>query len=66
MAGAGDVNGDGVVNDTDLLEVFENLPAAPDGQDPNADLNGDGQVDVGDLVHLVNYMFKQGPLPPPC
>ncbi len=29
------------------------------------DANDDGAVDIGDAVHLINYIFKSGP-PPPC
>ena len=29
------------------------------------DANGDGQVNVGDAVYLIGYIFKQGPAPDP-
>ncbi|MFH1337165.1 MAG: dockerin type I repeat-containing protein [Candidatus Zixiibacteriota bacterium] len=29
------------------------------------DANGDGVIDVGDVVHLINYLFKGGPDPNP-
>ncbi|MFH1202581.1 MAG: RHS repeat-associated core domain-containing protein [Candidatus Omnitrophota bacterium] len=29
------------------------------------DANADGKVDVGDVVYLVNYLFKNGPAPAP-
>ena len=29
------------------------------------DANGDGIIDVGDVVHLINYLFKGGPDPNP-
>ena len=29
------------------------------------DANGDDLVDVGDLVYLINYLFKEGPAPDP-
>jgi hypothetical protein len=29
------------------------------------DLTGDGQVDVGDVVYLVSYLYKDGPAPNP-
>src|SRR5262249_55922070 len=38
----GDANGDRVVNDLDLLEVWQNSVARPDRQNLNDDLNGDG------------------------
>jgi hypothetical protein len=28
------------------------------------DVDGNGAIDIADVVTLVNYMFKQGPLPP--
>jgi hypothetical protein len=39
----------------DLIEV---------GQQ-KGDLTGDGQVDVGDVVFLVSYLYKDGPAPSP-
>ncbi len=29
------------------------------------DANGDGLIDVGDVVYLINYLFKNGPAPNP-
>ena len=29
------------------------------------DVNGDGVVDVGDIVYLVNYLYRNGPPPKP-
>ncbi|MGB2769551.1 MAG: dockerin type I repeat-containing protein, partial [Candidatus Zixiibacteriota bacterium] len=29
------------------------------------DANGDGLVDVGDVVYLINYLYKGGPPPDP-
>lgn len=29
------------------------------------DANGDGSINVGDAVHLINYVFKSGPAPHP-
>jgi hypothetical protein len=50
----GDVNGDGVVNVTDLLAVISAWGActAPP-QDCPADINGDGQVNVTDLLAVI-------------
>ena len=33
-----------------------------------ADINGDGEpnLDISDLVHLVDYMFTSGPPPADC
>jgi len=46
----GDVNGDGMVNVTDLLEVMDTW--GPWEVCP-ADLNGDGFVDIVDLLEVV-------------
>lgn len=29
------------------------------------DCNGDGIIDIGDVVHLINYLYKSGPAPDP-
>jgi hypothetical protein len=29
------------------------------------DLTGDGQVDIGDVVYLINYLYRSGPAPNP-
>jgi len=29
------------------------------------DANGDGNVNVGDVVYIINYVFKGGPAPDP-
>jgi hypothetical protein len=53
----GDVNGDNVVDDADLLEVqfnFGNSTTAP------ADLNGDGIVDDADLLIVLFNFGAQG------
>jgi hypothetical protein len=52
----GDINGDSVVNVTDLLEVVGNWGAAGGA----ADVNGDGIVNVGDLLAVVDAW---GPCP---
>ena len=31
----------------------------------NGDANGDGDVNVGDAVYLIGYIFKGGPAPEP-
>lgn len=46
---AGDINGDGVVNGTDLLLLLNQF-----GGPGNADLNGDGVVNGTDLLLLLN------------
>lgn len=55
FAQSGDVNGDGCVNDADLLTVLFNFG----GDDAQADVNGDGSVDDADLLTVLLY-FGQG------
>ena len=30
---------------------------------PKGDVNGDGNVDIGDVFYLINYLFAGGPAP---
>jgi hypothetical protein len=30
------------------------------------DVNGDGAINVGDVIHLVNFLYRDGPLPVPA
>ena len=46
----GDVNGDGVVNVTDLLAIMDAWGPCTDCP---ADLNGDGLVNVVDLLEVI-------------
>lgn len=48
----GDLNGDGVVDVSDLLLLFGAWGACPAGGSCPADFNGDGSVDVSDLLIL--------------
>ena len=32
---------------------------------PRGDCNNDGTIDVGDIVYLVNYLYKNGSAPDP-
>jgi hypothetical protein len=49
----GDLNGDGVVNVSDLLILLGAWGDCPQGRDCPADLNGDGTVNVSDLLILL-------------
>ena len=51
----GDVNGDDVIDDADLLQVL----FAFGGGDAQADLNGDGVVDDADLLTVL-FNFGSG------
>ena len=72
----GDVDGDGEINITDavvtLAFLFSNRPpGGPFGPPPielscldSADGNDDGEVDISDPIHSLNYQFLGGPEPP--
>jgi hypothetical protein len=49
----GDLNGDGVVNVSDLLILLGNWGPCEAGSNCPADLNGDGEVNVSDLLILL-------------
>ncbi|MCI0676992.1 MAG: dockerin type I domain-containing protein [Phycisphaerales bacterium] len=51
----GDVNGDGVVNITDLLAVIAGWGACPTPPDPcPGDVDNDGDVDIADLLSVIS------------
>lgn len=33
--------------------------------DPTGDVNRDGNIDINDVVYLLNYLYKTGPVPDP-
>ncbi len=49
----GDLNGDGVVNVSDLLILLSQWGSCADPNDCQADLNNDGEVNVSDLLILL-------------
>ncbi len=57
LAGAGDVNNDGVVNVQDLLFVVQNIHAGS-SFNTAADVNGDGVVNIFDLVDVARDFGK--------
>ena len=54
----GDVNGDGVVNETDIEEVVKIITGNSQLENPKevGDVTGDGFVNVADIVSIVNIM----------
>ncbi len=67
-----DPNATGLIANVDLANTFianhDEIKCAlviPGCCDEPGDANDDGAVDIGDAVHLINYIFKSGP-PPPC
>ena len=55
FAPAGDVNGDGAVDTTDLLLLLAAWGECPGGEPCPADFNGDGFVDTADLLLLLAH-----------
>ena len=53
---AGDVNGDGAVDVTDVNEVI-NMILGKTAMDTVADLDGNGTVDVTDVNHIINIIL---------
>lgn len=65
----GDMNGDGAAVFMDDLTTLVEWMFGNSGVDicvPVADINGDGPVNIRDLVYLVVYMFHSGPAPVAC
>ena len=57
----GDANGDGLANDLDLYQVWQNRFRAAEQRNPDDDLNGDGTVDPGDFQAITeNYLQSRG------
>jgi uncharacterized protein (DUF2141 family) len=56
----GDVNGDGVIDQTDIDLIRAAFGSSPGSinWNPNADLNGDGRVDMRDLGIASNNIGK--------
>jgi hypothetical protein len=57
----GDANGDRAVNDRDLFVVWQNSLRPLDQQNPNADVNGDGQVTAADVQLIKNLYLTTVP-----
>ena len=47
-----DVNGDGDVNITDVVNVINQIAAG--GYDAQFDVNGDGYINISDVVKIIN------------
>ena len=55
MAALGDINEDGEVDVTDVVELIDMVLAG--SNDPAGDINGDGEVDVTDVVELIDIVL---------
>jgi len=60
---AGDGNGDGVLDVSDVFYLINFLLAGGPPPAGDSDANGDGSVTVTDLFFLINYLFGGGPAP---
>ena len=60
MGDVGDSNNDGEVNKADVGELVNAVIGKPSGQflRVNADVNGDGVVDIADIVQLISIIAK--------
>lgn len=54
----GDVNGDGVVDITDINAVVNQVMTAAGQYDEKCDINGDGVIDVSDINAVVNIVIN--------
>jgi PKD repeat protein len=61
----GDVNGDGIINVSDVVYLINYLFIGGPAPNPLAagDANCDGVVNASDVVYLINYLFIGGPEP---
>ena len=64
LAESADVNGDGIVDGTDLKIVARNLNTSPPG-DPRADVDNNGRVDLLDLAFVAFHFNPPPPTPVP-
>jgi hypothetical protein len=61
----GDVNGDGLINSTDIDTLTDYLFGTAVGISPSADANADQRVGVEDLFQMIAYKYSGGATPPP-
>ncbi len=55
VAPRGDLNADGEIDVTDVVELIDMVLAG--STDPAGDINGDGEVDVTDVVELIDIVL---------
>ncbi|UCB52539.1 MAG: FG-GAP repeat protein [Candidatus Zixiibacteriota bacterium] len=75
VSGAGDINNDGYdelivgapLNDAGGADAGRAYVFSCQAEDSfvRGDANGDGIINVGDIVYLVSYLYKSGPAPDP-
>lgn len=54
---AGDVNGDGTVNASDITALINKILGTADPNDSDCDINGDGTVNSSDITALINLIL---------
>ena len=52
----GDLNGDGVIDSTDVMALFNAINSGDDLDATVADVNGDGVIDARDVMALYNII----------
>lgn len=57
--GTGDVNGDGIVNVSDVTTLINMILGLIDKNEQTADVNGNGNVNVSDVTALINIILNQ-------
>ena len=60
---AGDANGDGAIDISDVFYLVNNLFAGGPAPVRNCDADGSGTTDIADVFFLINYLFAGGPAP---
>jgi hypothetical protein len=62
----GDVNGDRIIDNEDVVYLINYLYISGDPPVPleRGDVNYDGRIELGDVVYLINFVYKGGPRPP--
>jgi hypothetical protein len=60
---AGDADGSGVIDLSDVFYLINNLFASGPAPVHASDFNGDGNLDVADVFAMINFLFAGGPAP---
>ena len=56
-----DINADGLTNSLDLVALMKHVTGAESARNPDAaDTNGDGTIDILDVIRLIRYLGMQG------
>lgn len=55
---AGDINGDGAVDASDVTALINKILGTADFADDVCDLNGDGEINVSDVTYLINLILQ--------